>query len=39
MGQAARLLARERYGWPDIAARLEGIYEGVVEAPGVRAAA
>ena len=30
MGLAARSLARERYGWPDIAARLEGIYERVV---------
>ena len=39
MGAAARSLARERYGWPDIAARLEGIYERVVGAPGVRAAA
>ncbi|HKY25988.1 MAG TPA: glycosyltransferase family 4 protein [Gaiella sp.] len=39
MGVAARSLARERYGWPDIAVRLEGIYERVVVAPGVRAAA
>jgi phosphatidylinositol alpha-mannosyltransferase len=29
MGQAARALARERYAWPDIARRLEGIYEGI----------
>ncbi len=39
MGEAARLLARDRYGWPDIAARLEGIYELVVGASSVRAAA
>lgn len=29
MGAAARALAVERYGWPDIAARLEEIYERV----------
>ena len=29
MGQAARVLARERYAWPDIARRLEGIYEEI----------
>jgi phosphatidylinositol alpha-mannosyltransferase len=39
MGSEARSLARARYGWPDIAARLEGIYERVVGAPGARAAA
>ncbi len=39
MGAAARSLARERYGWPDIAARLEGIYERVVGAPSAKAAA
>ncbi len=39
MGAAARSLARERYGWPDIAARLESIYEGVVEMPGAARAA
>jgi len=39
MGAAARSLARERYGWPDIAARLEAVYVRAVGAPGVRAAA
>jgi phosphatidylinositol alpha-mannosyltransferase len=39
MGAAARLLARERYGWEDIAARLEAVYERAIGAPGVRAAA
>jgi hypothetical protein len=39
MGAEARSLARARYGWPDIAARLEGIYERVVGAPGAKAAA
>ena len=29
MGAAARALALERYAWPDIAARLEAIYERV----------
>jgi phosphatidylinositol alpha-mannosyltransferase len=29
MGQAARALAEERYAWPDIARRLEGMYEGI----------
>ena len=29
MGEAARVLALERYSWPMIAARLETIYEGV----------
>ena len=27
LGAAARELARERYAWPDVAARLAGIYE------------
>ena len=39
MGLAARSLARERYGWPDIAARLEGIYERVVGTESARVAA
>ena len=39
MGLAARSLARERYGWPDIAARLEGIYERVLGEPSAKAAA
>jgi phosphatidylinositol alpha-mannosyltransferase len=39
MGAEARSLARARYGWPDIAARLEGIYERIIGAPGARAAA
>jgi phosphatidylinositol alpha-mannosyltransferase len=39
MGAAARSLARERYGWPDIAARLEGIYERVLGEPSAKAAA
>ena len=39
MGVAARALARERYAWPDIAARLEGIYERVVSAFTAKAAA
>jgi phosphatidylinositol alpha-mannosyltransferase len=39
MGLAARSLARERYGWPDIAARLEGIYERVVAVESARVAA
>jgi phosphatidylinositol alpha-mannosyltransferase len=30
MGAAARTLARERYGWPDIARRLLAIYESLV---------
>jgi phosphatidylinositol alpha-mannosyltransferase len=30
MGTAARALAKERYAWPDIAGRLEAIYEQVV---------
>jgi glycosyltransferase involved in cell wall biosynthesis len=30
MGAAARTLAVERYGWSDIARRLEEIYERVV---------
>jgi hypothetical protein len=29
MGAAARALAIERYAWPDIAARLETIYDRV----------
>ena len=39
MGAAARALAKERYGWPDIAARLEGIYERVAAGRAVKAAA
>jgi phosphatidyl-myo-inositol alpha-mannosyltransferase len=39
MGTAARSLARERYGWPDIAARLESVYEQALGAPQARAAA
>jgi phosphatidyl-myo-inositol alpha-mannosyltransferase len=31
MGETARALAVERYSWPKIAKRLEGIYEGVIE--------
>jgi glycosyltransferase involved in cell wall biosynthesis len=30
MGAASRELAVGRYGWPDLARRLYGIYEGVV---------
>jgi phosphatidylinositol alpha-mannosyltransferase len=29
MGRVARALARERYAWPDIARRLELIYQGI----------
>ena len=29
MGEAARALALERYAWPAIAARLEGVYASV----------
>ena len=39
MGAAARALARERYGWPDIAPRLEGIYERVAGTARARTAA
>jgi glycosyltransferase involved in cell wall biosynthesis len=39
MGAAARSLAQERYGWPDIAARLEEIYERVTGREPARAAA
>jgi phosphatidylinositol alpha-mannosyltransferase len=38
MGVAARALAIDRYSWGDIARRLEGIYERVVERGGRRAA-
>jgi phosphatidylinositol alpha-mannosyltransferase len=38
MGVAARALAIDRYSWGDIARRLEGIYESVVERGGRRAA-
>lgn len=31
MGSAGRVLAQERYAWPDIARRLETIYDRVVE--------
>jgi phosphatidylinositol alpha-mannosyltransferase len=36
MGAAARELARDRYAWPDIARRLEGIYELVAGATPAR---
>ena len=39
MGTAARALARERYAWPDIAARLEAIYERVAGRERAKAAA
>src|SRR5699024_4772829 len=40
LGAAARELARERYAWPDIAQRLEAIYEHVAgSAPTLRAPA
>ena len=39
MGVAARRLAVERYGWPDIARRLEAIYERLAGAVPERAAA
>ena len=39
MGNAARTLAVERYAWPDIARRLEAIYEGLAGAGRERAAA
>ncbi len=39
MGAAARALAIERYAWPDIARRLESIYERVVERRPAEAAA
>lgn len=39
MGAAARALALERYAWPDIAARLEAVYERVAAPPGARVAA
>ena len=29
MGRAGRALAEERYAWPDVARRLEEIYERV----------
>ncbi len=29
MGQAGRRLAEERYAWPDVAGRLEQIYERI----------
>jgi phosphatidylinositol alpha-mannosyltransferase len=38
MGEAARALAKERYGWDDIAARLEVVYERVIERQERRAA-
>jgi phosphatidyl-myo-inositol alpha-mannosyltransferase len=38
MGRAARALAIDRYAWPDIAHRLEGIYERAIAADGRRAA-
>jgi phosphatidyl-myo-inositol alpha-mannosyltransferase len=39
MGAAARALAEERYSWPDIAARLEQVYQRVVERAGAKRAA
>jgi phosphatidyl-myo-inositol alpha-mannosyltransferase len=39
MGSAARVLAEERYAWPDIAARLEQVYERVVASDRVEQAA
>ena len=39
MGAAARARAVERYAWPDIALRLEAIYEGLAGAGRERAAA
>ena len=38
MGTAARLLAVERYGWADIARRLEAIYDQAIARNGRRAA-
>jgi phosphatidyl-myo-inositol alpha-mannosyltransferase len=38
MGAAARALAVETYGWPDIARRLEAVYERVTEYAEPRAA-
>ena len=38
MGAAARALAIERYSWPDIARRLEAIYERALARDGRRAA-
>jgi phosphatidylinositol alpha-mannosyltransferase len=38
MGHAARALAIDRYAWPDIAQRLEGIYERAIDGDGRRAA-
>ena len=38
MGAAARAHAERNYAWPDIAARLEGIYERVVSSQAARAA-
>ena len=38
MGAAARTLAAERYAWPDVAGRLEAIYERVVGRQAARAA-
>jgi phosphatidylinositol alpha-mannosyltransferase len=39
LGEAARREAIERYGWADVARRLEEIYERVAGAPAERAAA
>ena len=39
MGAAARALAEKHYGWADIAARLELVYERVIAAHGTRRAA
>jgi phosphatidylinositol alpha-mannosyltransferase len=38
MGAAARLRAEERFAWPDVARRLEAIYERVVATAGPAAA-
>jgi phosphatidylinositol alpha-mannosyltransferase len=39
LGAAARELALERYAWPDVARRLESVYQDVTGTAGVRAAA
>jgi phosphatidylinositol alpha-mannosyltransferase len=38
MGEAARTLAVKSYGWPDIARRLEAVYEQVTRSDERRAA-
>ena len=39
LGEAARELALERYAWPDIARRLEAVYERIAGGSEIRAAA